>query len=208
MKFVLFVEGDAEELALAKWLGRWLNPQLLEPVSFEVNNLGGNKRFLREIVKYVRRTLDERSDGDIIACIGLLDLYGFPGFPKDCQTVDERYNWAQKTVERDVGRSQFHMYFAVHEFEAWLLSRSDIFDPTVRNGVEKIGDRPETVDFNNSPAKRLDALYMGKLKRKYVKTLDGNGLFGRLDPEEARRKCPYLRNMLDDLLRMAKDARL
>jgi hypothetical protein len=208
MRFVFFVEGDTEELVLEEWLGRWLNPQLSVPVKIEVFSLGGNRRFLKEIVGRGRKVLGERGNKDIVACVGLLDLYRFRAFPKDVQSVEDRYVWAQKSVEDSVERSRFHMYFAVHEFEAWLLSQSDIFDPTLRSDIEKLGDRPEAVDFQNPPARRLDTFYMGKLKRKYVKTLDGNRLFGRLDPEKARRKCPYLRSMLDDLLQMAKDAGL
>ncbi len=207
MRYVFFVEGETEELVLAKWISRWLNPQLLEPVNIKVINLGGNKRFRKEIVKYVRRTLGERGNGDIIACIGLLDLYGFPGLPKDLRAVADRYAWAQRKVQDDVDRPRFHMYFAVHEFEAWLLSQSDIFDPALRGDIEKLGD-PEVVDFDNPPAKRLDTLYLAKLRRKYVKTLDGNNLFARLDPEQARGKCRYLKKLLDELLHMAKDAGL
>jgi len=209
MRFVFYVEGDAEELVLADWIGRWLNPQLLKPVNIKVFNPRGNRPFLQEIVNNVRTTLSQRDNRRIIACIGLLDLYGFPGgFPTGVRSVPERYAWAQKKVQDDVARPRFHMYFAVHEFEAWLLSQSDIFDPALRGDIGKLGHRPEDVDFGNPPAKRLDVLYMKALKHKYVKTLDGNSLFGRLDPEEARKKCPYLRKMLDELLQMAKDAGL
>jgi hypothetical protein len=208
MRFVFFVEGDTEELVLREWVGRWLNPHLSAAVDMRVRNFKGNRRFLDEIVKNVRMTLGGRGNKDIVACIGLLDLYGFPGFPNDVRSVPDRYAWAQKKVQDRVDRPRFHMYFAVHEFEAWLLSQSSIFDPALRNEIARLEHRPEEVDFNYPPAKRLDILYMDKLGRKYGKKVDGKGLFGRLDPEEARGKCPYLRRMLDDLVCMAKDAGL
>jgi len=206
MRFEFFVEGDAEELVLAEWIGRWLNPQLSAPVDIKVFSLGGNRRFLKEIVRNVRKTLGSRGNKDIVACIGLLDLYRFPDFRKDVRSVPDRYTWAQKKVQDSVARPRFRMYFAVHELEAWLLSQSSVFDPALRNEIARLGPRPEDVDFDYPPAKRLDTLYMDKLKHKYGKKVDGKGLFARLDPEEARARCPYLRRMLDDLLQMAKDA--
>jgi len=37
------------------------------------------------------------------------------------------------------------------------------------------------------------------------KILDGSDLFSRLDPEIAGRKCPRLKEMLDEMLKLAKE---
>jgi hypothetical protein len=66
--------------------------------------------------------------------------------------------------------------------------------------------KPETVNFDQPPAKLLDRLYRNKLNRGYRKTIDGADLFQRLSPDKARNKCPYLKKLLDQMLALAKDA--
>lgn len=44
MKFILLVEGEAEKLAIAEFLKRWLDPQLKQPVGIKVVNFHGNAR--------------------------------------------------------------------------------------------------------------------------------------------------------------------
>jgi hypothetical protein len=67
--------------------------------------------------------------------------------------------------------------------------------------------KPESVNFRSPPAKVLDRLYTARLKRGYKKVVHGKELFGKLDPETACRKCPYLKEMLDEMLRLAKGGR-
>jgi hypothetical protein len=103
---------------------------------------------------------------------------------------------------------RFRMFFAVHEFEAWLLSQPDIFPREVRASLEGKVPQPENVNFDQPPAKLLDHLYKQKTKRNYKKTTYGKQLFSKFDPAVAATKCPYLQDMLNELLRLAKCAGL
>lgn len=100
------------------------------------------------------------------------------------------------------------MFLAVHEFEAWLLSQPEILPAIVKNILPPKIARPETVNFNEPPAKLLDRLYMQSTKRNYKKTTYGKQRFAILDPHVAAEKCPYLKKMLDELLNLARSAGL
>lgn len=103
---------------------------------------------------------------------------------------------------------RFRQFFAVHELEAWLLSDPSLFLPEIRNGFPGSAANPETVNFNTPPAKLLNKLYEAKTGRKYKKTTHGIQLFKKLNPDVAYGKCPRLAEMLDEMLRLAKQAGL
>jgi hypothetical protein len=63
---------------------------------------------------------------------------------------------------------------------------------------------PETVNFDEPPAKLLDRLYSAHTKRSYKKVVNGKELFGRLDPDVAYRQCPKLKELLDKMLELAQ----
>lgn len=208
MRFVVFVEGDTERAVVADFLARWLNPRLSTRAGIKPVQFRGASRFLKEVRKVARLELERRQGHEIIAAVGLLDLYGFPGYPDHVLTAEERYEWARRHVESKVDHPKFRMYFAVHEFEAWLLSQPDIFPAAVRDGLPGGALSPETVDFETPPAKVLARLYVSQARRTYKKRVDGQALFRKLDPDVAYEKCPYLRRMLEDMLAMARAAGL
>ena len=100
---------------------------------------------------------------------------------------------------------KFFQFFAVHEVEAWLLSQQDIFHASVRNAFPGKIAKPETVNFDEPPAKLLDKLYRQHTKRIYKKVVNGKELFGKLDPAVAYEKCPRLRELLDTMLDLARN---
>ena len=141
--------------------------------------------------------------------IGLIDLYGpqkVGFYPGQANTPDERYDWGVQHLEKKVGRDRFRMFFAVHEFEAWLLSQPDIFLPKIKNALPAKIAQPENVNFDEPPAKLLDRIYKAQTQRNYKKTTYGKELFKKLDPAEAVKKCPRLKQMLQEMLNLAKEA--
>lgn len=208
MKFILFVEGDAEKTVLPKFLSRWLNPKLNRRVGFTPVRFGGCGDYLSGFAKKAVIRLNGPSHKEIIAVVGLLDLYGLPGnfYPPHLTEAKERYEWAKQELQSRVGREKFLQFFAVHELEAWLLSNPELFPREVRNAFPGSVANPESVNFNQPPGKLLDRLFREKLKRNYKKTVDGDDLFNKLDPEVAYQKCPRLKEMLDEISRMAKDS--
>ena len=149
-----------------------------------------------------------QKSGDLIAVISLLDLHGTEfAYPKQAKTVDAKCKWAQNYMQQQADNSKFRQHFAVHDLEAWLLSDATIFPKAVSEVISKI-KKPETVNSMKWPSKLLAEIYETKAKSSYKKTTSGKELFGKLDPQIAYEKCPHLRLLLDDMLKMAQDAGL
>lgn len=205
MKFVLFCEGYTEKKALPAFLKRWLDNQLSQPVGIATVRFEGWRELYDDAPKKAQLRLKET---DVIAVISLLDLYGPTFYPDHLTAVDERCDWAKKHIEKRVGQSKFRQFFAVHEIEAWLLSDLTLFPREIRSGFPGKVEFPETVNFDEPPAKLLDRLYRDRLKRNYKKVTQGKELFDMLSPEAARQKCPRLKEMLDEMLELAKSVGL
>jgi len=205
MKFVLFCEGHTEKKALPAFLKRWLDTQLSQPVGIATVRFDGWRDLYDSAPKKAQFRLKET---DVIAVISLLDLYGPTFYPDHLTAASERYDWAKKHMEERVGQDKFRQFFAVHEVEAWLLSDLTLFPKEIKSGFPGKAKNPETVNFNEPPARLLDRLYGDRLKRSYKKVTQGKELFDRLSPETARNKCPRLTEMLDEMLKLAKAAGL
>lgn len=208
MKFVLLVEGQTERDSAAAFLKRWLDPQLRERVGIQTVSFNGYADLVRKMATKAQMYLEGNNASEIIGVIGLIDLYGPTFYPPDKTTVDERYRWGKEHFEREVALDRFRMFFAVHEFEAWLLSQPDIFPREVKEAFPGKIAQPERVNFDEPPAKLLDRIYMQQTKRNYKKTTYGKQLFAKLDPAVAKGRCPYLKALLEEMLALAKTAGL
>lgn len=206
MKFILLVEGKTERDSVAAFLKRWLDPQLRQPVGIQVVAFDGYANLVREMAKKVRMHLEGPGRGEIIAVIALLDLYGPTFYPLEKTTVEERYEWGKQHFENEVNQKLFRFFFAVHEFEAWLLSQPGIFPREIEKAFPSRIAQPERINFVQPPAKLLDQIYSRRMNRSYKKTTYGKQLFARLDPEIAAGKCPYLKALLDEMLTLSKAA--
>ncbi|MDD5035163.1 MAG: DUF4276 family protein [Methylococcaceae bacterium] len=206
MKFVLFVEGYTEKEALSKFLKRWLEPRLSQAVGIETVRFEGWSKLIKDAPQKARMYLQGSKNDDIIAVISLLDLYGPTIYPKHLTTADERYDWAKKDIEQKVGQERFFHFFAVHEIEAWLLSDPRLFPSEIQKAFPAKISSPETVNFDEPPAKLLERLYPLYTGRKYKKVTHGKELFGKLDPNLAYGKCPKLKLLLDTMLELAQQA--
>ncbi len=164
MIFVLAVEGETEREAIAQFIKRWLDERMttvrvgVRPAFFR-----GSAKFTREIARFARGVLDDPTRTDVVAVIGLLDLYGLPFYPDDVDSSDERYEWAKRHFEGLVDRERFQMFFAVHEVEAWLLSQPEIFPRAAQPEVQKTSNSPERVNFQMPPSKVLADVYRRRL---------------------------------------------
>lgn len=207
MKFVLFVEGHAEQ-ALPAFLARWLNPQLSTPVGIQALRFDGAADMIK-LMPARAKLYSDNPKQDVIAVIGLLDVYGLPlTIPTEHDTPGKQCAWAKQHLEQHVGQPKYKQFFAVHETEAWLLSQPSIFPAGLRIDLAARAQHPETVNNQEPPAKLLTRLYRARLHKDYKKTVDGANLFADLDPAEAYRKCPHLKLMLDEMLQLAHDCGL
>ncbi|HVR98637.1 MAG TPA: DUF4276 family protein [Thermoanaerobaculia bacterium] len=206
MKFILFVEGHTEKKTLPEFLRRWLDARLPQRVGLKIVRFEGLRDYYKDIPKKVALNLSGKAGADVIAGIGLLDLYGPAFYPSHLKTADERYIWAKTHLEERVDHPRFRQHFAVHETEAWLLSQPENLPPEIRKALPGKCSKPETVNFDEPPAKLLDRLHREKLRRPYRKVIDGVNLFQDLSPDRASERCPYLKGLLEDMLSLAQAA--
>jgi hypothetical protein len=204
LKFVFFVEGSAEQ-ALAEWLRRWLDARLPRRIGVQVVRFQGWSDYYDKISKRVHLHLSAAASRDVIAVFGLLDLYAPTFIPEGIEAVADRYRWAKEHLEQRVGHHAFRQHFAVHETEAWLLAEPRNLPEPIRKALPKRCAQPETVDFDEPPAKLLNRLYREKLRRPFRKVIDGADLFSKLDPERVHQTCPFARQLLDEMLSLASD---
>ncbi len=200
MKFILFVEGYTEKEALAPFLKKWLDQHLTKPVGIKPVRFQGWAELVEGSPTKAKLHL---SQPEVIAVIALLDLYGPDIYPSDRNTTKERYQWGKEFLESKANQSNFFQFFAVHEVETWLFSDPSIFPNSIQPSIQKISSFPEEINNIKPPAKRLDEIYKAQ-KKTYKKTTSGKDLFQKLDPAIAYEKCPYLRVLLDEMLKMAK----
>jgi hypothetical protein len=200
-KFVLFVEGKTERLAVPAFLKRWLDPQLDRSVGIKPVRFEGWAELVKDAPVKAKMYLKST---DVIGVVSLLDLYGPTIYPGHAANAQARVAWAKQHIEKTVGLTKFAQFFAVHEVEAWLLSQPALFPPDIRNRFPTKVANPETVNFNAPPAKMLDNVYTQVTRRRYKKVVFGSDLFSRLNPAVAYQKCPNLKALLDHMLFEAK----
>ena len=208
MKFVLFVEGYTEKEAIAAFLKRWLDPRLDKNAGIQAVRFDGWAEMVKDLPVKVPMYLHGPSADKIIAVMALLDLYGPTFYPDHLTSPQERMDWAVNDLCNRVGEERFRMFFAVHDVEAWLLSDPSIFALPVARALPGKVRQPESVNFDEPPAKLLERLYPRKQNRYYKKVTDGSTLFKKLDPGYVYEKCPNFRKMMDEMLILAKGAGL
>jgi hypothetical protein len=207
MRFILFVEGHTEDKTLPQFLKKWLDPKLTNPIGIRTVRFQGWPEQLKDAPLKAKMHLNGPAKDDIIAVISLLDLCGPTFYPNNLTECKERYDWAKKYIEEKVNQPNFYQFFAVHEVEAWLLSEPDIFPLKVKKAFPKKIQDPETVNFDEPPAKILERLYLLHISRSYKKVIHGKELFGKLNPDVAYQKCPKLKELLDKMLELAKQSK-
>lgn len=202
-KIALFVEGHTERQSLSAFFHKWLDPQLPEngKVGIVLVRFEGNSNYLQDLTQKVELYLDKNRAHVIF---GLIDLYGLPPDRvnlSDCHTVAEKVKKARLIIRNLIPQKfqrRFRQHFAVHEVEAWLLAYPEKWPNEIRSKITR--KSPEEINFDQPPAKLLASL----LKKKYKKTVRAKNIFSFVDPAIAYEKCPHLKCLLDDLLRVAK----
>ena len=207
-RIALFVEGDTERgdsrrKTLPVFLHNWLDPQLPKHgrVGIQAVKFQGVSNYLDDLAAKVELHLTERRANFVV---GLVDLYGLPRDRFDfsgCGSVRDRVIVARKVI-RDLVPTEFarrfRQHFSVHEVEAWLLAYPERFPAEAR---AQIGKRPpEQVNLSEPPAKFLKRI----LGSTYKKTVCARNIFPSVDPQTAIDRCPFLRQLANDLLEIAR----
>jgi hypothetical protein len=208
MKFVMMVEGYTEQKAVPAFLKRWLDPRLSQRVGIQIVRFEGWPQLVDDMQNRALAYLNSPQSTEIIAVIALLDLYGPTCYPAHLDSVEQRLAWATNTLESRVCSERFRVFFAVHEVEAWLLSDPGLFPAPIRKALPVKAQQPETVNFDEPPARLLERLYRERSGRTYKKLTDGTGLFEKLDPQAVYDRCPHFKQMIEDMLQLARRAGL
>lgn len=203
MRFVLFCEGWTEKGALPDFLRRWLDSKLPSKVGVQPVRFNGWAEMVKDIPVKARLHLCR---SDVIAVVAPLDLQGPTFYPPDRTTVAERYKWAKAHLEERAQQPRFRQHFAVHEIEAWILSQPEVLPPAVLKKLPGKHVKPETVNFDEPPACLLNRLYVEATGWNYKKRTYGEELFRKLNPQVVWEKCPYFRDLADELVDLAKKA--
>ena len=208
-RIALFVEGDTERgearrRTLLSFIHTWLDPQLPQDrkVGITAVKFQGVSNYLDDLPRKVGLYLE---DGRANFIVGLVDLYGIPASRIDfsrCPTVKDKIVTARAFMRNLVPkqyRDRFRQHFAVHEIEAWLLAYPEALskDKKVQAQIKK--RPPEHVNFKEPPAK-----FLKRILHEYRKTTTAMNLFPKVDPQVAIEKCPYLKQLMEDLLALAK----
>jgi hypothetical protein len=207
-RIALFVEGDTERgearrRTLSHFFHSWLDPQLppTSKVGITTVKFQGVSNYLDDLPQKVSLYLE---NGRANFVFGLVDLYGIPPDRIELSrytTVQEKVKAARAYMRGLVSQQhqdRFRQHFAVHEVEAWLLAYPELWPTEVRSQSKK--RPPEQVNFNEPPAKFLKRILGGR----YKKTTTAMNLFFRVNPQVAIDRCPYLKQLAEDLLRVAK----
>jgi|HubBroStandDraft_4_1064222.scaffolds.fasta_scaffold106897_2 hypothetical protein len=206
-QIALFVEGDSERgdarrQTLSRFFHRWLDPQLLPTsrVGITAVKFQGVSNYFDDVGQKVEMFLENKRANFVF---GLVDLYGIPAnrinlaeFPSVAAKVLAAREYIQTLIPHR-HRGLFHQHFAVHEVEAWLLSDLTVWPQDARAHITKRD--PEKVNFNEPPAK-----FLKRILGRYKKKTTAMNLFPKIDPNVAYARCPHLKALLDDLLRVAK----
>lgn len=199
MRIVLFCEGWTEVGGLPAFLNRWINSQLppgrsvgIKPVRFE-----GWPQLVRDIATKVPLHLGQP---DTIAVFALLDLYGPTFFPNNINQVADKCKWGTDFLHRKHQDRRFHVHFAVHEVEAWILAQSEVLPREIRDLLPNGLRAPEAINGTEPPGQLLDRLYRQAGKGRYKKRTHGAGFFKKMDAEQVRQSCPAFKRFTDDLL--------
>ncbi len=197
MRIILIVEGDTEKRSIEGLIRRQLLEMTGKKIGVTAINVNGYGNFFHDIPQRVKKYLTGPDRDEILAVAGLMDLYKSPYARDVHRPVSDRVIEGTRLFEESVRQDRFRMFFAVHEYEAWLLSDVEKFDPAIRSRIASHARYPEEVNTDEPPSKYLKRLYSEYLHREYKKTVDGTVLMGRIDPQRVYDQCPNYRAMID-----------
>jgi hypothetical protein len=221
-RVLLLVEGQTEEAFVNRVLRPYLAPLsvFVERASLlrtkelpEGKPYKGGTTTYRQMARDVRRLLQD-SDAYVTT---LIDYYGLPpDFPRlaDAKALDRMQRAAalEDAFADDIGDPRFHLFLAMHEFEAWIFAASTAAEAhlsvaglaavldkisAAAGGPEHVNDHPAT-----HPSIRLAELVRLHGTRRYGKVADGPDILAKAGLDVVRSVCPHFADWLNWLERL------
>jgi len=196
LKIVVMVEGKTED-AFKTHLIAFLKARLSGRMpKLQFDRFEGRIPKQDHLKRRVALYLNERPipAGHVVA---LTDVYtGTPDF----QTADN----AKRKMREWVGDDpRFHPHAAQYDFEAWLLPFWDEIQRLTGSNRSSPGPRPELVNHQNPPSKRIEEVFRTGSGRRYVKARDGLRILSGQNLLVSANACPELKALLNTLLEIS-----
>jgi hypothetical protein len=129
--------------------------------------------------------------------VALTDVYTGTS---DFQTAED----AKHKMREWVGdERRFHAHAAQYDFEAWLLPFWEEIQRLAGSNRSSPGPRPELVNHQNPPSRRIEEVFRTGRGRRYVKARDGLRILSGQDLLVSANACPELKAFLNTLLGLA-----
>jgi hypothetical protein len=211
----LLVEGQTEEAFVRELMmphyaqmGLYLTPIIVRT----------SQSYRGGVVSYakIRPQIQRLCKQDVDAFVTLmLDLYALPeDFPgktaayQVSRTGQERADFVESALAKDIGHRNFIPNLLVHEFEALLFTRIDAFelwtdDDDALEPLRQIRSKVQPEDINDNaataPSKRILAAMPN-----YQKTVHGPLIACHIGLDAIRNTCPHFDEWLKKIERLAK----
>jgi len=195
-------EGESEEIALRCFIARQWESDGLASVGLRGINLSGK---IQNAGKFANLYLD---DNEILAVFTLVDLQGTTQVihqPQDglAEKVQRVREWLRGQVDH-VRANQFFPHICVHQIEAWILAEGNALRARLRDLEIQADPKAELKNFQNTPSRRLNELFLRSKSTRYNKKIDGTPLFKAMAFEPVYTCCSYFRAFYDDLKAVAQ----
>lgn len=216
IRVYLLVEGQTEEAFVNELLvpyyariGFFLTPII---VSTSPGHRGGVVRYAK-----VRPQIEKLCKQDTGAYVTtLFDLYALPNdFPgKSDQAYPAQGSGQQKAsfleaaLAKDIGQHHFIPNLLVHEFEALLFVKLDVFeqwtdDDSVLEPLRVVREKTAPEDINDSPTTAPSKRILAAMT-SYQKTIHGPLIACDIGLDAMRQECPHFRGWLEKIEALAK----
>ena len=213
---LILVEGQTEEAFVRTVLRPYLVEKVnlwLEPTIVVTKRVAAGPSFKGGLGSYrkLRSDLLRRFDASHFTVVTtLFDYYGFPAdapgiadLPASA-TPQQKALHVQDAFARDIARSHFVPFLALHETEAWIFSELEHSSWAFPEGsrlselraIRAAVGSPEEINdgFHTAPSRRILAACPA-----YQKAINGPVVLGAIGIDAIRRECPHFDGWLTKL---------
>lgn len=209
----IYCEGQTEEAFVNAVLYPYFQPQdiYVFPIICTTKRSAGQK-FRGGVTDYgkIRRELQRlcRSHPQALVTT-MIDYYAMPpetpGLDSSYMDLMERIAFVERAVTEDIGETNCSFNFLVHEFEAVLFSRPEVFElittPQVVEQLEAVRQSYPTPEHINNSVETAPSKRILSLIPQYRKVGDGVSLAELIGIDAIRESCPHFRAWTDVVLR-------
>lgn len=206
MRLYILCEGQCEEQFIKTFLAKYfINidfvPIIVKTKKTPLKSYKGGLTSYFKLINEIKNIVIEHRNEYVTT---FFDLYGLKDIPDKISSINDKYDLVKALEDylaSLINYKYFFPYISLHEFEALLFVKPEIFD-LYKNGVsnkvkeilKKFNDNPELI--NNSketaPSKRINLLIGG-----YQKLADSQFIYSKLSLEDMILKCKHFSSWIE-----------